>query len=181
MSYEVIHSDTVYKGRVFSLHHDQVRLPGGQLAHLDVIDHPASITLVPLDEKGRIWFVRQYRHPAGQDLLELPAGTLDPGEDPLTCAVRECREEIGMSPGRLSPIGECFLAPGYTTEFMHFYLAEDLTPAPLAPDEDEDLQVVHLTRTQAQDLVAGGSLRDAKTLLGLLLLDQRLNRGCLRG
>jgi ADP-ribose pyrophosphatase len=173
MSIKVIRSETIYRGKVFSLRHDEIRLPEGHLARLDVVDHPASVTLVPVDDEGCVWFVRQYRHPAGEDLLELPAGTLDPGENPLACAVRECREEIGMSPGRLSPIGECFLAPGYTTEFMYFYLAEDLTPSPLAPDEDEDLHIVRLTRAQADDLVAGKSLRDAKTLLGLLLLGRQ--------
>jgi ADP-ribose pyrophosphatase len=102
-------------------------------------------------------------------LLELPAGTLDPGEDPEACAVRECREETGMSPGRITRLGGFFVAPGYSTEFIHLYLAEDLKPAPLTPDEDEDLSVERLTLDRAHDLARSGELRDAKSLAGLAL------------
>jgi ADP-ribose pyrophosphatase len=107
------------------------------------------------------------------DLLELPAGTSEPGEDPRVCALRECREEVGMSPGRLTPIGECWLVPGYATEYMHFFLAEDLTPMPLAPDEDEEIEVLRISRDGAMAMAARGELKDAKTMVGLFLLATR--------
>ena len=118
--------------------------------------------------------VRQYRHSAGQVLLELPAGTLEPGEDPRACAERECREEIGMAPGRLTPLGECFLAPGYSTEYMYFYLAEDLSPAPLEADQDEDLRVERVPTAALAGRVSLGELRDAKSLAALYLARERL-------
>jgi ADP-ribose pyrophosphatase len=151
-----------------------VRFPNGHAADMDIVDHPDSIGLVPIDDQGRIWFVRQYRHPPGEFLLELPAGTLAAGEDPGTCAVRECREEIGMSPGRLTALGDCYLAPGYSTECMHFYLAEDLAPAPLPPDADEVLQIERLTIDEVDERLRTGGLPDAKSVAGLHLALGRL-------
>ena len=171
---EVIDRRAVYQGKVFSVRQDRVRLANGKETQLDIIDHPASVTIVPVDGRGGIWFVRQYRHAAEGELLELPAGTLNAGEDPQACAERECREEVGMAPGRLTLIGECWLVPGYATEYMYFYLAEDLAPAPLTPDEDEEIQAVLMTQEEAKALAARGELRDAKSIVGLFLL---LNRG----
>jgi ADP-ribose pyrophosphatase len=172
---EVLDSRHVYRGKVFSVRQDRIRLAGGKQARLDIIDHPASVTIIPVDDGGDIWFVRQYRHAAGVDLLELPAGTSDPGEDPRDCALRECREEVGMSPGRLTLIGECWLAPGYANEYMFFFLAEDLSPMPLAPDEDEEIEALRLSRDEAMAMAARGELKDAKTMVGLFLLANRLD------
>jgi len=171
---QVLSSRPVFQGKVFSVRQDRIRLASGKEAQLDVIDHPASVTIIPSDGYGGIWFVRQYRHAAAGELLELPAGTLNPGEEPIACARRECREEVGMSPGRLTLIGECWLVPGYATEYMYFYLAEDLSQSPLAPDEDEEIQPVRMTLDEARGLASRGEIRDAKTLVGIFLL---LNRG----
>jgi ADP-ribose pyrophosphatase len=172
---EVVERRSIYQGKVFSVRHDRIRLDSGREAHIDIVDHPASVTIIPVDAQGRIWFVRQYRHAAGGKLLELPAGTVDKGEDPLACAERECREEVGMAPGRLTLIGECWLVPGYATEYMYFYLAEDLAPAPLAPDEDEEIEALHLSRDDAAALIKRGELMDAKSIVGLFLLTSRQN------
>ncbi len=169
MAVELLQSETVYRGRAFEVRRERVRLPNGQSAELDIVAHPGAVTLVPIDEEGNVWMVRQYRHSAGQVLLELPAGTLEPGEDPRVCAERECREEIGMAPGRLTPLGECFLAPGYSTEYMYFFLAQDLSPAPLQADEDEDLRVERIPAAKLAERVASGELRDAKSLAALYL------------
>src|SRR5512136_1345202 len=118
MPYEILHTETLYHGRAFNVRRDEIRLPDGKTARVDIVDHVGAVTLVPVDEQKRVWFVRQYRHPAGDVLLELPAGMVEPGELPLDCARREIREEIGMAAGRVEPIGEYFLAPGYSTEFM---------------------------------------------------------------
>lgn len=174
MAVEILRSEVVLKGRAFDVRRDRVRLPGGLSADLDIVVHPGAVTLVPVDRAGDLWMVRQYRHSAGQVLLELPAGTLEPGEDPRACATRECREEIGMAPGRLSLLGECFLAPGYSTEYMYFFLAEDLTPAPLQADQDEELTVERVPLATLAERLASGDLRDAKSLAGLYLARDRL-------
>jgi ADP-ribose pyrophosphatase len=169
MSYRVMHTEIVFQGKVFAVRIDQIEKPSGQTMRVDVVEHHGAVVLVPVDEEGRIWFVQQYRHPTGKWLLELPAGTLDPEEDPEACAVRECREEIGMSPGQLIPLGGTFPAPGYSTEYLHFYLAKDLQVAPLTPDHDEDLSIERLTWDEAMDRIARGELEDAKSLAGLFL------------
>jgi ADP-ribose pyrophosphatase len=137
--FHLLGSETVYRGRAFSVRRDQVSLPDGHSVTLDVVDHTGAVIIVPIDRDGRIWFVRQYRHAAGVVLLELPAGTLEAGEPPDDCAAREIREEIGLAAGQLEKIGSFFLAPGYSTEFMHVFLARDLSPSPLEGDADEFL------------------------------------------
>ena len=174
MPYHVLSSETVFQGKVFAVRIDQIEKPSGQTMRVDVVEHQGAVVLVPIDEEGKIWFVQQYRHPTGKWLLELPAGTLDSEEDPETCAVRECREEIGMSPGQLIPLGGTFLAPGYSTEYLHFFLAKDLQTAPLLPDHDEDLSIKRLTWDEAMDRIARGELEDAKSLAGLFLAQDLL-------
>ena len=111
--------------------------PTNTRMHLDIIEHVGAVTILPIDAEGRILFVRQYRHATGKELLELPAGTLNAGEPPEECAFREIREETGFAAGNLIKLGEFFLAPGYSTEYMVVYLANELHPDPLPADEDE--------------------------------------------
>ncbi|MCJ7513392.1 MAG: NUDIX hydrolase [Anaerolineales bacterium] len=169
MAYSVIQSEECFQGRSFRVRVDEVRRPDGAKMVVEVVDHPQAIALVPVDQEGNVWFVRQYRHPCGKTMLELPAGTIEPGEDPAACAVRECREEIGMAPGRIERLGGFYIAPGYSTEYIHLYLAGALTPAPLAPDADEDLHVERVPLLELAGLVESGLLEDAKSLAGLLL------------
>jgi len=169
MSYTTLASEEGFHGRAFSVRVDTVRRPDGASMRVEVVDHPQAITLVPIDREGNIWFVRQYRHSCGKVMLELPAGTLEPDETPEACAVRECREEIGMAPGRLDRLGGFYLAPGYSTEYLHLYRVSGLTPAPLDPDADEDLQIEKVPLTDLAQLVESGMLEDAKSLAGLLL------------
>lgn len=164
-----VKSTTIYNGRVFNLRQDQVRLPNGHVTHLDIVEHPGAVVMVPVDDQGNLWLVRQYRHAAGKWLLEFPAGTLEAGEDIESCAHRELREEIGMAAGKVQKIGEFYIAPGYSTEFLHIYLASDLSPAPLPGDDDEFIQVEALTIDQAYALAGQGSIPDAKTLAALFL------------
>lgn len=164
-----VKSTTIYTGRVFGVRQDQVRLPNGHVTQLDIVEHPGAVVLIPVDAQGNLWFVRQYRHATRKWLLEFPAGTLEAGEDIEGCAHRELREEIGMAAGKVQKIGEFYIAPGYSTEFLHIYLASDLHPAPLPGDEDEFIQVESLTVDQAYALAGQGSIPDAKTLAALLL------------
>jgi len=169
MTYEILNSETVYHGRAFNVRRDEIRLPDGKAARLDIVDHVGAVTLVPVDDQRRIWFVRQYRHPAGEVLLELPAGTIEPGEPPLECARREIREEIGMAAGRLEPLGEYFLAPGYSSEYMHVFLATGLHPDPLPGDTDEFLSTEAIPVEEVYRMAEKGKIRDAKTLASLML------------
>ena len=169
MDYTITASEPIFAGRSFKVRIETVRRSDGRAHRIEIVDHPGAITLVPVDAEGRLHFVRQYRHSTLEVMLELPAGTLDPEEDPVDCARRECREEIGMAPQTLERLGGFFLAPGYSTEYLHIYLATQLTSAPLAPDEDEDLRVERLTLGQAEALARSGELHDAKSLAALYL------------
>jgi ADP-ribose pyrophosphatase len=169
MGVQILDSEIVYRGRALSVRRDCVLLAGGQQTSVDVVVHSGAVTLVPIDDDGFLWFVRQYRHSAGAVLLELPAGTLEEGEPPEQCAERECREEIGMAPARLEHLGECFLAPGYSTEYMHFYLATGLSVSPLSADSDEEITVERVRPGEVSRLIASGDLRDAKSLAALYL------------
>ena len=146
----------------------------GHETRIDLVIHPGAVTLIPREEDGTIWFVRQYRHATGGYLLELPAGTLEQGEDPASTASRESREEIGMSPGRLEDLGGFFLAPGYSSEYMHVYLATDLVPDPLARDSDEIIEIEKLTPPEVVAQLHGGGFQDAKTLAALQLAGKEL-------
>ena len=176
MVYETKNSETVYLGKAFDVRRDQVLLPDGKQTSFDVVVHPGAVTLIPVDSAGRILFVRQFRYAVGEELLELPAGTLDEGEEPQTCAHREIREETGMSAGKLEKIGEFFLVPGYSTEFMYIYLATDLKPDPLPGDEDEFITVEAVEQQKIPDLISRGILRDAKSLSALFLAESHLSQ-----
>lgn len=170
---KVIKSEMRYQGRAFSVRVDEVEIRPGQVVRLDIIEHTGAITLLPLDEQRNVWFVRQYRHAARQSLLELPAGTLNPGEQPAMAANRELQEEIGMRAERLEELASFYLAPGYSTELMHVFLAQGLSPSVLAQDEDEVISVEKVPAGQVLGLIQRGELRDAKSLAAILLAARR--------
>jgi ADP-ribose pyrophosphatase len=174
MKLKTLKSEKMYRGRAFDVRRDQVQLPQGKITNLDIVEHVGAVTIVPVDPDGQIMFVRQYRHPAGGEILELPAGTLEPGEDPMECAHREIQEEVGMGAGYLRKIGEFFLAPGYSTEFMHVFLATDLFPSSLSGDEDEVLSVVRYPSEATFEAAHAGKIKDAKSLAALFLAQRFL-------
>jgi ADP-ribose pyrophosphatase len=174
--YKQVGTEYVFHGKVFEVRVDQVEVPTGDQRRVDIVEHGGSVAIVPIDGHGRIWLVRQYRHPAGAELLELPAGTLEDGEDPMACARRESQEEIGMAPGHLEYLGACYLAPGYSTERMEFYLATDLGASALPGDEHERLQVVRLPVANAFERLMRGEFSDVKTIAGITLALARIGR-----
>ena len=176
MDYQVLESRTAFEGKAIRVRVDEVRHTSGRSMRIELIEHVGSVVMVPLDDQDQICFVRQYRHPVAQRLLELPAGTLDPGEQPQVCAVRECREETGMSPGHLTDLGTCFLAPGYSSELAHFFLAQDLSPNPLPMDPDEDIVIEQMDVERALGMLQRGEIMDAKTIIGLSLALLHLGR-----
>jgi ADP-ribose pyrophosphatase len=169
MPVETIARETVYHGRAFNVRRDEVRFPNQHTMYLDIIEHVGAVTILPIDSEGRILFVRQYRHAAGKELLELPAGTLNVGEPPDTCALREIREETGFAAGNMINLGEFFLAPGYSTEYMVVYMANELHPDPLPGDEDEFISLEAIPIEQAYEMALNGGLQDGKSLAALLL------------
>jgi ADP-ribose pyrophosphatase len=176
MPFELLKSEIVYPGRAFTIRRDTLRLPDGHEARFDIVEHVGSVVILPLDDHGNLLFVRQYRHASGQDLLELPAGTLDEGEAPESCARREVREETGMAAGQLDHLGGFYLAPGYSTEYMHVYLATELHPDPLEADADEFLVVESVPLGTALAMAKRGEIPDAKSLAAILLAQSRLER-----
>jgi ADP-ribose pyrophosphatase len=169
MEFKTIQSEIIYRGRVFNVRKDLVELPGGKTTYLDIVEHYGAVTLIPVDEEGYIWFVRQYRHPAGIEMIELPAGVMEPGESPEECAHREVREETGMAADEIHQVGEFYLAPGYSTEFMHVFLATGLHPAPLPGDIDEILSVERISKKEVYAMAEAGHFHDSKTLAALCL------------
>ena len=172
--YHVLDSEIVYRGRVFDVRRDLLRLPNDTTTQLDIVSHIGAVTVVPVDESGRIWFVRQYRHAIERELLELPAGTLEVDEPPVEAAQREIREEIGMGAGGFEEIGTFYMAPGYSTEKMYVFIATDLYPAPLEGDPDEVLSVEQLPIDEVYTRLSSGRLLDGKTLAALHLARNRL-------
>jgi len=169
MPFETLSQETIYRGRAFDVRRDEVRLPNQQIMHLDIIEHVGAVTILPVDDEGRILFVRQYRHAAGRELLELPAGTLDLGERAEDCALREIREETGFAAGKMVKVGEFFLAPGYSTEYMVVFLATELKRDPLPRDKDEFITLQAISIGQAYSMALNGGVVDGKSLAALLL------------
>jgi len=158
-----------YHGHVFDIAKVHVRLTDGRERTYDLVEHGDSITILPVDTNGNIYFVTQHRVGSGSTLLELPAGVLDPGESHLTGAKREMREEIGMAASEMIALGGFYLAPGYTDEYMTIFLAKGLYEAPLDPDEDEFLKVISMPVAEAYRKAMSGEIQDGKSLAALLL------------
>jgi ADP-ribose pyrophosphatase len=166
---KVLESRSVYQGRKVHLRVDTVALPGGRTALREIVSVPQAAVIVPLTEDGRVYLVRQYRAAIASYLLELPAGTLNPGEEPLACARRELAEEIGRQAGDWQLITSFYSMPGICDEVLHLFLARRLTPAESHPDLDEFIEVMTLPLDEAVALARSGQLRDAKSIIGLLL------------
>jgi 8-oxo-dGTP pyrophosphatase MutT (NUDIX family) len=169
MIFEWLEEEEIYRGRAFAVEKVKVRLPDGRITHYDLVNHTGAVTLVPVDEQNRIWFVRQYRMGAKGELLELPAGTLEKNEDPALCAAREIREETGLAARNVTKLGEFFLAPGYSSEHMYVYLMTDLYEAPLEHDDDEFLQTEAIPVDTVWEMIQKNQINDGKTLACLLM------------
>lgn len=170
-------SRQIYEGRVFSVRVDRALLPDGREVSREVVVHNGGAGVVALDSEDNVCLVRQWRYPFGAELLEIPAGKLDRGEEPKECALRELAEETGMRAGRIVNLGAYYGTPAYCTEVLHIYLALDLTETGQHLDDGEFLDVVRMPFLQALDLAIKGEIRDAKTQIGLLKAFFWLNKG----
>ncbi|MHB8905461.1 MAG: NUDIX hydrolase [Melioribacteraceae bacterium] len=169
MNFTVSKTNIVFQGKVFDVKVDEIEYNGsGNKSFRQVALHPGGAVVLPLKSDGRIILVSQYRYPHNEVLLELPAGKLEKGEDPLNCATRELTEETGYSSKKISKLGKIYTTPGFCDEILHIYLAEDLIPGDHAREEGEEgMEVVELTLEEAEEKIRNGKIVDAKTICGI--------------
>ncbi len=157
-----------YEGIIVNLEVDKAQLPTGREVLREVVEHPGGVCVLPVDENGVAYCVRQFRYPMRQHLLEAPAGKLEQGEDPLACAARELSEETGFEAGRMIPLGSYYTSPGYSTELLHLYLGLDLRRGQAHPDEGELLDLERVPYAELLDMVERGEILDGKTAIAVL-------------
>jgi len=182
---KLISSKLSYKGKVFNVYTDTVIEPGGHRNTRDVIRHSGSVVILAVDESAKtgnpadpiVIMERQYRHAAGQFLIELPAGRRDPGEAPLAAAKREMIEETGYRAKHWKMMLRYFASPGFLGEWMQIYLARDIRPGAAAPELDEQIEILRVPLSEAMKMVAGGKIHDGKTLIALSLYDAARRAG----
>jgi ADP-ribose pyrophosphatase len=169
---EKLDSERVFKGKVFSIDRDRVKMPNGRTVTVDVVRHSRSVVLVPMPEPGKVILVRQYRYAVNAFLWELPAGSVDEGESPEEAARRECHEEIGLVPSTTVRLGAMYPTPGYCDEEMFFFRLSGLeeTDEQAQVDEDEDIQTKVFELRDVREMIRRGEIQDMKTLVGLTLL-----------
>ena len=173
MSIEVIDRRKIFKGRVIDLSIESVIFPKQQV-EMECINHPGGAAVVPLVSDGSVVLIKQYRHCIGDTIWEIPAGRLEPGEDPLVCAKRELEEEVGYRAAQVKMLTEIYSAPAYCTEIISIFLATGLTPSTQRLDDDEIIKVVKLPLAEAIEKIKTGEIKDAKTVVGLLLASNYL-------
>jgi len=169
----------IYKGKLLNLKLAEITLPSGRKATREVVEHPGAVAIVPFASAHRVVLVREFRDGANKTLLEVPAGTLEPGEDPLSCARRELAEETGTSPGKIKKIGEFYTSPGILNEIIHLFVATDLKriTGKKITDEDEQIEIVEMSLDEALNMVKSGQIVDAKTIIGLLYVARQTADG----
>jgi ADP-ribose pyrophosphatase len=163
-----VSSEQLFKGRVVSVYRDKAELENGAIVSREVVRHSGGVTILAIHENN-VLFVRQFRYPFAENLYELPAGKLEPGEEPAACGLRELREETGYRAGKISPLGVIYPSPGYIDEKLHIFLAEELAFEGQSLDENEFLTNIKIPYEKAIEMCLSGELKDAKTVTGLLL------------
>ncbi len=165
---KTLSSRLIYEGRVVKLRVDIVQTVNGRETTREIVEHSDCVAIVAIDADENILLVNQFRKPVEKELLEIPAGGIDTGEDPETAVRREMREETGYLPRKVEKLGGFYSAPGYCSEYLYLYLATDLTPSQLHAEDTESIELVRVPITQIPDLIASGSICDAKSIAGLL-------------
>jgi ADP-ribose pyrophosphatase len=174
MAAELLARTTVHTGRIFQIEIDVVKLPSGHTVDMEIVRHPGSVVLLPIPTPGSIILIRQFRYTIDRWIWELPAGSLKPTEDPDAAAARECEEEIGLAPARVTRLRSYYPTPGFCDEEMIYYRCEDLRPpaadSSARKDEDEEIEPRTFTLVEARAMVTSGEIVDLKTLAGLSML-----------
>lgn len=174
MQEKKIDSQLIYSGRVLDLKLDKVELPNGKEANREVVVHPGAVTIAAVTQENEILLIRQFRYPTGEILWELPAGKLERGEEPLACAKRELSEETGCGAGEWIHLSTFFTTPGFSDEIMYLYLAKGLYNEKLQADDDEFIELHKVPYKEAVNLINRGDIKDAKTMIGILLAGQKI-------
>jgi ADP-ribose pyrophosphatase len=175
MNYKLLKSEIRFKGKVFDHQVDEIEYESGNKAVREIAVHPGGAVVVPVKDDGKIILVKQFRYPLQKTLLELPAGKLDKGEDPLLCASRELEEETGYKSKNIKKLGAIYTAPGYCTEILHVYLASDLIPGIHKREEGElGMEVFELTLNEIEKRIYKGEIVDGKTISGIFLAKKAL-------
>ena len=177
MTFKEISTEKLFDGKLLKVWLERVELPNGRKVGLEVIHHPGSVVILPVDDEGKVWFTYQYRHAIRQLLLELPAGTMESGENPAECAGREIQEEIGLAAKSIEFIGKMYLVPGYSDELMYVFLATGLYPSKLEQDYGEYIEVKTLSIEEAYRLLDAGEIVDSKTAAVLGMARSRFEIG----
>ncbi|MEA1872196.1 MAG: NUDIX domain-containing protein [Chloroflexota bacterium] len=162
-------SQQIYQGHAVNMRVDTVEKAGGRKTTRDVVEHSDCIAVVAIDEQDNVLLVRQFRHAVNRFLLEIPAGGIDPGEEPLDSVRRELQEEIGYLPRKIDKLGGFYSIPGYGTEYLHCFVATDLVPSRLVAEDTEDIELVRVSPEEIPRLIASGEICDAKSIAALLM------------
>lgn len=165
--------EIVFRGKLLTVRVDQVEQENGRKTTREVVEHPGGVGILPLNDRDEAVLVRQFRYPYGEELLEIPAGKLEPGEDPLACGLRELREETGFTAETVDSLGVIYPTPGYLDEVLHLYVARGLTPGETCPDEGEFLSIETMPFETLYQHVLDGTVRDAKTVVATLKVAAR--------
>ncbi len=165
---KTLSSRRIYEGRAVKLRVDTVELSGGRQTTREVVEHEDCVAIVAVDDKDNVLLVKQFRKPVEKELLEIPAGGIDPGETPEDCVRREMREETGFLPRKVEKLGGFYSSPGFCTEYLYLYLATDLVHSPLQAEDTAGISLVRAPLAQIPELIASGAIVDAKSIAGLL-------------
>ena len=165
---KTLSSQQIYDGRAVKLRVETVAKPGGKTTTREIVEHSDCVAVVVLDSKNNVILVRQFRKAVGKILLEIPAGGIAPGEQPIACVRRELQEEIGYLPNKIDKLGGFYSTPGYCTEYLHLYVATHLMPSQLEAEDTEDIEVVRVPLSRIPELIDSGEICDSKSVAGLL-------------
>lgn len=165
---ETLNSQLIYSGRAIKLRVESVRIPSGRETTREIVEHADCVAIIALDQDSNVLLVNQYRKPVEKDLLEIPAGGIDPGEEPIAAVLRELREETGYLPGKVEKLGGFYSAPGYCTEYLHLYLSTELIFSPLRAEDTESISLIRVPISEVESLISSGKICDAKSIAGLL-------------
>ena len=173
---KTIASEQIFSGRIVKLRVDKVELPNGKTSTREIVEHAGAVGILPVDNEEMVWLVRQYRKPLERVLLEIPAGTLEPGENPLDCAIRELEEETGLHAGQWERILGYHSAPGFCDEYLHLYLARELSAGKMDLDQDEFVQPVKMALEEAYQAIFTGQIVDGKSIIAIQYLYHLLGK-----